>query len=121
MSNRKAKILVSLALILQAVALLIVMINAPEPSAAIQIGLERLQTNAPTEAATLFKTAEGNWVITTAGDFFRVAGSWFGFIIAVTICSALVNIVIFILVLFLLRNRKIASNLEPQEGNSAER
>ena len=113
MSNRKVKILVSAALILQVVALLLVMINAPEPSAAIRIGLERMQTNAPAEAATLSKTAEGNWVITTAGDFFRMAGSWFGDIIAVTICSALVNILILILVLFFLRNKKVASNLEP--------
>ena len=121
MSNRKAKILVSIALILQVVALLLVMVNAPEPSAAIQIGLERLQTNAPTEAATLSKTAEGYWVITTAGDSFRMAGSWFGFIIAVTICSTLVNIVILILVLVLLRNKKVLSNLAPQKENPAER
>ena len=102
----KTRILVGIALVLQIIFLLLVLVNAPEPPAAIKIGLERLQTNAPTEAATLSKTADGNWIIQTAGDYFRMAGSWFGFIVAVAICSMLVNILIFVLLLIFLRNRK---------------
>jgi len=117
MNSRKVRILVCIALVLQAAGLLLIMINAPEPSAAIRIGLERLQSNAPSEAATLAKTADGSWVITTAGDFFRIAGSWFGFITGIAICSALVNILIFILALFLLRNKKVTPNIALEKEN----
>jgi hypothetical protein len=109
MNNRKMKILVGIALTLQVVFLLLVLVNAPEPPAAIKVGLERLQTNAPTEAATFSKTADGNWIIQTAGDYFRMADSWFRFIVAVAICSMLVDILIFILLLVFLRSKKETS------------
>ena len=106
MKIKKLKILVCIALVLQILFLLIILVNAPEPHAAIKIGLERLQTNYPTEAQHFQKNADGNYLIKTAGDYFWMADSWFGFIVAVTICSMIVNISVFILLLFSLRNKK---------------
>ena len=95
------------ALFLQVAALLLVLVNAPEPRAAIRIGLEQLATNAPSEAATLSKTADGNWIIKTAGDYFQMADSWFGFILMVVCGSMIVNILVFILMLFVLRSQTV--------------
>jgi hypothetical protein len=109
MNNRKLKSLIVVAFVLQIVALFLVLVNVPEPSAAIRIGLEELQTNAPAAAATFTKTAEGNWIIKTAGDYFWMANNWFGFIVKVTICSMFLNILFFVSFLFLLRKKKVVS------------
>ena len=120
MTSPKLKALSVVALVLQIAALLLVLVNVPEPGAAMRIGLEQLQTNAPTEAATSSKTAEGNWVIRTAGDYFRMADSWFGFILAVALGSMIMNILIFILLLYFLREKRKASSQVGQLERLAE-
>jgi hypothetical protein len=101
----KTKMLIWIGLILQFTFLLFYLINAPEPSGAIKIGLERLQTACPTEAANIPETIKGAVPIETSGDDFLTAGKGFQYLVSVTIIFVIANILISILLIFSLRKK----------------
>ena len=103
----KIKALVWIGLVLQLVFVMFTLIQAPEPHAAIRIGIEQLQSNCPAQAPTAIKTAEGNWIIKTAGDFFTMADSSFQLIIMGSLCFTAISMVISIALLFALRKKKV--------------
>jgi hypothetical protein len=102
----KTKGLVFVGLILQFGFLLFVLVQAPEPRAAIKIGIEHLQESSPSQAPSIDTTTGKTWVIKTAGDFFLMADNWFHFIIGATVCFTLLSMVISILLLVTLRRKK---------------
>jgi hypothetical protein len=81
--------------------------NAPEPSGAIKVGLERLQTACPTEAPKIPEKFTGAVPLETSGDYFRIAGINFEYLVSVTMFFVITNILISILLIFSLR--KVAS------------
>jgi hypothetical protein len=101
----KTKMLIWVGLILQFAFLFFYLINAPEPSGAIKIGLERLQTACPTQAVNITETIKGVVPIETAGDDFFMAGEGFQHLVTATIIFAMANILISIFVIFSLRKK----------------
>jgi hypothetical protein len=70
----KTKAIIWVELMLQLAFLFYMLYQAPEPHGAIKIGLEKMQAACPSEAPTCIKTAEGNWEVSTAADFFKMGG-----------------------------------------------
>jgi hypothetical protein len=101
----KTKALIIVGLGLQLCFLLFVMVQAPEPHGAIEVGLDKLKENCPSQALTIVNTTDKVWTLKTAGDFFYMADNWFQFIIKSTICFVLINMVISVLLLITLRKK----------------
>jgi len=82
------------------------MVQAPEPHGGIQVGLEKLKENCPSQALTIVDTTAKTWTLKTAGDFFYMADNWFQFIIKSTVCFVLISIAISVLLLTTLRKKR---------------
>jgi len=108
----KIKFLIFVALVIQIVALLFTLVQVVEPHAAIRIGLSQLKDDCPAQALTITNTTANVWIIKTAGDWFFTAGQWYQLIIKVLCAVALINIGLFIALLFLVRKNKTNAPLK---------
>jgi hypothetical protein len=81
------------------------MAQAPEPHAGIEVGLQKLKENCPSQGLTIVSVTGKVWTLKTAGDFFYMADNWFQFIIKSTICFVLINMLISVLLLITLRKK----------------
>lgn len=106
----KTKAIIVTALALQICFALYVLILAPEPSGAIQVGLEHLQTAAPSEAPTATKTVEGYSILKTSGDFFAAALQMYWFQTKVTLIAVALNILLLFWLLFIRKEKKVSKS-----------
>lgn len=106
----KTRGLIILGLSLQVCFMLFIMVQAPEPLAAIRVGIEQMEDGKTAQTPTIDLAQEGTWTIRTAGDWFLVAENWFRSIIRATMSFALASVVISVLLLFSTRNKEGATN-----------
>jgi hypothetical protein len=112
----KTKILIWIGLILQFAFFIFFLFNAPEPSGAIKVGLERLQAACPTEAPKIPEKFTGAVPLETSGDYFRIAGTNFEYLVSVTMFFVIANILISILLIFSLHKKALHTlNTPPVE------
>ena len=103
---------------LQSAFFFFMLVNASEPRGAIKVGLQRLQAAHPAESPTESRTPEGNLTLETAGDFFSAADGGFQFITNITMISVVVNILMFMLLLVALREKKSHADAVKQDISS---
>ena len=110
----KTNMLIWIGFILQFVFLIFFLFNAPEPSGAIKVGLERLQTACPTEAPKIPEKFTGAVPLETSGDYFRVAGINFEHLVSITMSFVIANILTSILLIFSHRRKASQTLNTPQ-------
>ncbi len=106
----KTRGLIILGLSLQVCFLLFIMVQAPEPLAAIRAGIKQMEDGETAQAPTIDQAQKETWTIRTAGDWFLVAENGFRFISRATMSFALASLVFSVLLLFSARNQEGATN-----------
>ena len=104
----KPKPLVWIGLIVQFIFLLFFLFRAPEPAGAMRVGLERLKSSHPAEAAKIPEVVHGAVPVETSGDFFQMALIGFESLASATIYFVVASMILSILLLWSLRRNKAA-------------